>query len=668
MGKMQAAARLLAVALLVASPCGAGPAPASVPATHPPAEPSGWIPPLDGPLVATSSFGEYRRGHYHGGVDLSTGGRPGMPVHAPAAGRVLRLRASGVGYGKAVYFRLDDGRTVVFAHLSRFVPRVESLVAAEQDRRGRYEVDFAPAESVRFPAGAVLAYSGSTGAGPPHLHAEVRVDPEANRAVNPLGSGGWSVPDTIPPLLRRLRVEPAEPGARVAGGFDPVVLSLSPAGTDTLVITGGVHLWVEALDRAVGGDHRLAPYRVACRVDGERLCEVAFDSVDWRWPREAAWTFHETLARSRNERWIRLEPAPAARQTVCRWFLGEPPFPTGVVPGLHRLVLAASDAAGNHTTRALLLLYRPSSDPGVPARAVLPERTALSSRGTYLEIRTRGADPTPPVVRAEGVPATGPDPVWKWTRVVGGWLGQTGEPPRPGRWTFTVEPEGEGERVPGTAIWVGEGAQGQAAPRSRRDAGTLALEIGPEDVYGSLWVTVREGDGKARSDPARPELVPVSHEVALEPWATPLRNPVRVAIPLPPGTDGKGVALYRWDEGWSFVGADTARGAVGGTITELETMALLRDRTPPRIRVLLPGRKRRPSLVARVSDGGAGFTWRNLAMQVDGEPVVADWDPEAGRFTGHLRRRLGPGKHEWVIAAADRVGNRTEERVEFTVE
>ena len=73
--------------------------------------------PLDVPPVLTSTFGEFRAHHFHGGIDFSTGRRLGLPVRALADGSVVRVRASGVGYGRAVYLLLDDGRTAVYAHL-----------------------------------------------------------------------------------------------------------------------------------------------------------------------------------------------------------------------------------------------------------------------------------------------------------------------------------------------------------------------------------------------------------------------------------------------------------------------------------------------------------------------------------------------------------------------
>ena len=42
---------------------------------------------------------------------------------------------------------------------------------------------------------------------------------------------------------------------------------------------------------------------------------------------------------------------------------------------------------------------------------------------------------------------------------------------------------------------------------------------------------------------------------------------------------------------------------------------------------------------------GVGVTWRDLRMTLNGAPVVAEWDPEAGRLTGFLRRPPDPGAY-----------------------
>src|SRR5207247_8888513 len=106
-------------------------------------------PPLDPPITVTGGFGEYRIGHFHAGLDLGTGGRTGRPVYAPRSGWIERVRASGVGYGRSLYLRTDDGRLLQLGHLDAFVEPVASWVAAIQDSSGQYEQDLWP-EAHRF--------------------------------------------------------------------------------------------------------------------------------------------------------------------------------------------------------------------------------------------------------------------------------------------------------------------------------------------------------------------------------------------------------------------------------------------------------------------------------------------------------------------------------------
>ena len=40
-----------------------------------------YIWPLEGRYALTSTFAEYRSGHFHAGVDISTGGRTGLPMY-----------------------------------------------------------------------------------------------------------------------------------------------------------------------------------------------------------------------------------------------------------------------------------------------------------------------------------------------------------------------------------------------------------------------------------------------------------------------------------------------------------------------------------------------------------------------------------------------------------
>jgi len=172
--------------------------------------------PLDVPPVLTSTYGEFRAHHFHGGLDFSTGRRLGLPVRALADGSVVRVRASGVGYGRALYLLLDDGRTAVYAHLDAFEDGLGAWVAAVQDSTARYEQDLEPPPGrFRYARGQVIGYTGESGAGPPHLHVELR---QGEVGLNPLVHG-LPVEERVPPVIEGLWVTPASARSTVGGRF-----------------------------------------------------------------------------------------------------------------------------------------------------------------------------------------------------------------------------------------------------------------------------------------------------------------------------------------------------------------------------------------------------------------------------------------------------------------
>ena len=118
----------------------------------------------DNDFCRTSSFGSWRFGHLHAGIDLSTGGVEGAPVAAIDSCWVWRLSVRNEGYGRAIYIRLPDGKIAVYGHLSAFAPELEEMVEREQDLRGKYEVDiYNEPFAVTFKKGETIAYSGGSG-------------------------------------------------------------------------------------------------------------------------------------------------------------------------------------------------------------------------------------------------------------------------------------------------------------------------------------------------------------------------------------------------------------------------------------------------------------------------------------------------------------------------
>ena len=167
--------------------------------------------PLPGSTTITGGHADTRPDHFHGGVDLRA--RTPLPVVAPTDGWVERLAVQPSGYGRVLYFRMDDGRTAVFGHLSRFVPPLEETLRDSQMVTGTYRVEMLypePRTELEFKRGAVLAYTGETGVGPPHLHFEIR---EGAVQTDPLAN--YSPVDTDKPVIVNL-------WWTTASGYSPV--------------------------------------------------------------------------------------------------------------------------------------------------------------------------------------------------------------------------------------------------------------------------------------------------------------------------------------------------------------------------------------------------------------------------------------------------------------
>ena len=222
--------------------------------------------PLDVRINLSSSFAEFRPGHLHAGLDIRTFGREGIPCLAVDDGYVSRLRASHFGYGKAVYLKLASGETIVYAHLAEYSARIDSAIYDAQLRSNRYRVDIYP-DPADLPVkrGEIIGYTGRTGTVAPHLHFEVRNERE--QPINPLDVG-WELPDTIPPLLRRIKWYPLTKESRVNGWCSADVARLTQVGSttcasvDTMEVEGSVGLAVDVIDRLSTSSGKLAPYRV----------------------------------------------------------------------------------------------------------------------------------------------------------------------------------------------------------------------------------------------------------------------------------------------------------------------------------------------------------------------------------------------------------------------
>jgi len=670
--------------------------------------------PIDLPMAMSATFGEYRPGHFHAGVDFSTGGREGIPVLAIDDGQVVRVRASALGYGRSIYVRTRAGQLAVYGHLSGFMPELARYVESVQDSLGRYRVDLTPPAG-RFPVkkGQVIGRSGSSGAGGAHFHFEMR---EGDIAINPLAE--IQVPDHFAPQLFALHVIPLEARARVNGGRERARIAFSPkpgqglAATAPITIEGRVGLSVQGYDRAgATADNHLGIYHLELWVDGERVFSSKYDRFDYlrNHEVEAQYDYEEVLHGRRSVVHLFV---PAG---VVGDFYGGLPAGAGVLhggaapsagqswpgeriltPGEHALKIVAADAAGNQLAVAATLRVVETAVPAAGAEsatatfsdtmATAPPRVKLvpDGRMATLELDFGAPPAAPPLVRAPGVT----DLTALGTGRFRVRLDATGQTPIP-----------VSARLPGAHPGV-QGAQSlwqvdlPWIPVQRLDASTTFLadrqvrvELKTGAFFEDAYLFAETLSGTVPALPAG--LTPRSARFQLEPSTLPLDQGFWLG--LEPNADAdegiEAVSLYRYDgDEWSYVGSERRAGDgrswIGADVKRLSQFALAKDTVPPQVEWVSPAMTitavsstgsgsapggSRPLLRARVKDVGAGFREDDLTFLIDGRPVPSEWDPDTGDLRYTPRQPLGPGRHVLIAQAKDRAGLVTRRERTLTV-
>lgn len=243
-----------------------------------------FIWPTDGSHTITSTFGEFRRRHFHAGIDISTNSRSGYRVFAARDGYVWRVSVSPTGYGKALYVKHADGLITVYAHLKTFNDAINQLVRDEQKRWERYPIDLMLEPSVvPVKQGEVIAYSGNSGIQTPHLHFEIR-DENLN-PINPQLFNSLRKEDNLLPQLRSFVVLPLDHHSSVAGRRKPLILNAFAGRSGDfhfqrkITARGRVGFGIDVRDRIDGTYHRGGIYRLELYLNDSLSFSAQFDRL-----------------------------------------------------------------------------------------------------------------------------------------------------------------------------------------------------------------------------------------------------------------------------------------------------------------------------------------------------------------------------------------------------
>jgi len=655
----------------------------------------------------TSNFAEPRGRRFHAGVDISTLGRQGYDLFAPAGGWIKRIGASYYGYGKQLLIAGDDGREYLFAHLLDFSPEVEDYLEARQLKDMEYhQTLYPPRGRFRVGRGELVGRSGSSGSGPPHLHFEVR---DGNGfALNPL-THGLGVPDRRTPVIQELAVFAADEGVLIDGSPLPAVMRVErlKSGSyrlpDTLRISGPVRFALRCYDRVNGSRSRLAPYRLLLRENGDTLYHGVYDRVPFAQNSQIAGEVNRWLLEERERVFRNLWPAPGDLP-FCRDALqvpGEEPGNGIVDPGwwVHpdaTVEIRCADVRGNEARLTVALLYGDSAlggwtlDEGLflqqPAQGrseVLPE-PATWWNGGALSLSFEWPERLESLHVDAGIPLSAP--LLKGALKPGGvthflFLDRGVLAAERVRVGFPL-------RTPEQALWIdlrgflhpGGTAVSHAIPRPPVNGALSASDItagggestakgaagGRSGTRGAALLELHPGTLLRDEFVIARWLDPGGDTLEIGPPQLPVAEAGRLWMPWPQAEDSlrgrMGICRRERDE-WKWCGAQSDEYGLSCPFTQPGRYLVLADTLAPRLRAHKPGRRssaERPVFVWECREDLSGVV--RVELWIDGEPALPRFDPDTERILYRPRKPLERGTKNLLLRVEDRCGNVAEHR------
>jgi len=298
----------------------------------------------------SATFGEYRPGHYHAGIDIKTNHSTGYPVYAIEDGYVWRIKESHRGYGKALYLQLKDGNFAVFAHLDSFAEKIEQYAEQEQKEAGRYKINkYFPPDKIPVKKGELIAYTGRTGTVHPHLHFEIRT-PD-HKPINPLLTNLKKI-DRTNPVIKSLALLPLSRESRI--NFSPEVQTFNAhyvssgnyvISSEPVATKGNFGVEIKSYDIVNGLYNKYGPYKIEMFVNDSLAFYVQCDSLSFQDSHLITFDRNQQLISKGNGRYIRLwnflsnNTLPFSKGNFC----GNLKLPVG----RHKIQIRISDFNGN---------------------------------------------------------------------------------------------------------------------------------------------------------------------------------------------------------------------------------------------------------------------------------------------------------------------------------
>lgn len=665
-----------------------------------------YVWPTDAGRLLTSTFAESRASRFHAGIDVKTWGQVGYKVFAVRPGYISRIQVSPFGYGRVLYQTLDNGEIVVYAHLLRFNDRLAAYVEREQEKRGRYSVVLYPDEQL-FPIekGQVIAFTGESGVGYPHLHFEMR--DKANRPINPL-SKGYELTDRIPPIVQQISLTPLTAHSRVAGDLQPLLLRPHKQGpgnyrmAEPIRVQGLVGFGVEAFDQMEGTANEFGTYRNRLYMDDQELFSACYERFSYELNGQADLDRDYRLLMQGRGLFYKLYrdygntlPFYSSKETYAGVAEFDAPVPqTGWWGTLSRMLGLAWQrpagvitlAAGTHRFRIELEDYwgncsrvhgevwvgEQNAGNGKGVSASLADTLSYRATTQFFDDFVRieflfNAEP-PGVLELEGrtsALATERTHLQRIAarRFVAGWPLNSGVNGPLSLQLFHLYQQ-ERQRLQPLLLHYTAVPAGEETPLSLYD-NDVKLRFASGSVYKPMFVRWARHALAGQNG-----LIVASDRFTVEPADVPLAESVQLSIRCPHADSTRGLAIYREADkrkGWQYVEADLTSqpGYITAKTGALGSFIILQDRKAPLLLSLQPADKaqisdRTPLLKATFKDELSGMgREEQLRLLLDGRKVIAEYDPEDEALLFQVKKSLAVGRHTLECAIQDRSGNAT---------
>ena len=623
--------------------------------------------PLSDSYTISSSFGEYRPGHVHMGIDvrsrdLKDNAVTGLPIIAVADGYISRIKVKPGGYGRALYLKMNDGRTAVYAHLESFADGLEQYLEDKQWKSETFKQDlFPPGDMFTFTKGDTIAYSGRSGTIYPHLHFEIRSP--AGIARNPL-SQGLAIPDKRPPVFTGFAAAPLDASAEIDGDCRPKTFSIY-GGKDgiyylrgTPEIHGKIGLSIDCHDRTDNAPNTVSVYRLELHLGGESFFTIQYDSCDYYSYLQIEIDRDPYLNRNHDDVYQRLFKIDG---NDMPFYSGDGVLNTeSMEPGIRKISITAEDFYGNSAQVVGKIKIVPA--PVLPEPEPIPNFTGPygndspgSEANKYrLEffrdyLRLESWDKNPAYIWRNGtefrlgfkqsknvniarIPLTDDNFGFNYLTDENGKILRF----------FTIEPV------------TPESGGALVSPDKN-----FKVIFPPGSVYEKMYAAAEElnfHDLGLDYEAASPRAY------HLEPQWVPLKKTASLIWNYR-GWDPQ-VGVYFLENGVKpvFLGNRSDSLSVTGDCLNLETIALLYDREPPVCRLTSPRlsktvRNKLPVFKFALDDLMSGIDKETVAAYLDDKWILTEYDPPRDAAYAKPREPLAAGEHTLRFTVSDKCGN-----------